>query len=246
MAAVLPGYASVARAAEALHLAPRSVRDLIYAGRLPSLRIGRLHYVRASDLDLERRRRLGLPLPQPQRARRRQPRPALARQPRPAAAPQPAATQHEPADTQHEPAVAQQGSAADMQQEPAASTEKENTPQHPERPRVDPELRRRRAVERVEVVRRWAQRHEPTTPRVPFAPVTLSEATTCAACGRALRANQRALDALEPGQRLCLTCGRRALMVWADQRRLEAAAARRMALDLGVAPPSDQSPRAAA
>jgi hypothetical protein len=95
------------------------------------------------------------------------------------------------------------------------------------------------------VVRRWAQRHEPTTPRVPFAPVTLSEATTCAACGRALRANQRALDALEPGQRLCLTCGRRALMVWADQRRLEAAAARRMALDLGVAPPSDQSPRAA-
>jgi hypothetical protein len=35
-------------------------------------------------------------------------------------------------------------------------------------------------------------------------------------------------------------------MVWADQRRLEAAAARRMAQDLGVAPPSDQSPRAAA
>ena len=238
MVAVLPGYASVARAAEALHLAPRSVRDLIYAGRLPSLRIGRLHYVRASDLDLERRRRLGLPLPQSQRARRRQPRPALARQPRPAAAPQPAATQHEPA-------VAQQGSAADMQQEPAASTEKEDTPQHPERPRVDPELRRQRAVERAEVVRRWVQRHEPTTPRVPFAPVTLSEPTTCAVCGRALRANQRALDALEPGQRLCLTCGRRALMVWADQRRLEAAAARRMALDLGVARPSDQSPRAA-
>ena len=76
--------------------------------------------------------------------------------------------------------------------------------------------------------------------------MTLSEPTTCAVCGRALRANQRALDALEPGQRLCLTCGRRALMVWADQRRLEAAAARRMALDLGVAPPSDQSPRAAA
>src|SRR5712691_2840410 len=63
VAAVLPGYASVARASEVLHLAPRSVRDLIYRGRLPSLRIGRLHYVRASDLELERRRRLGLRLP---------------------------------------------------------------------------------------------------------------------------------------------------------------------------------------
>src|SRR5437763_11573661 len=87
VAAVLPGYASVARAAEALHLAPRSVRDLIYAGRLPSLRIGRLHYVRASDLELERRRRLGLPLPQPQMSRR-QPRPARARQPRAVVAPE--------------------------------------------------------------------------------------------------------------------------------------------------------------
>src|ERR671928_1680663 len=70
VAAVLPGYATVARASEVLHLAPRSVRDLIYAGRLPSLRIGRLHYVRATDLELERRRRLGLPLPRRQRTPR--------------------------------------------------------------------------------------------------------------------------------------------------------------------------------
>jgi hypothetical protein len=81
-AAVLPGYASVGRASEVLHLAPRSVRDLIYAGRLPSLRVGRLHYIKAADLDLERRRRLGSPLP-----RRRSPSvpraPRELRQPRP-------------------------------------------------------------------------------------------------------------------------------------------------------------------
>ena len=181
-----------------MHLAPRSVRDLIYSGRLPSLRIGRLHYVRASDLELERRRRLGLRLPQRQRSRRRE-------------------------------------------QALVAATQ-----QRPERPHVDPELRRRRAAERADVVRRWAQRHQPNGPHVPFAPVTLTQPGTCAVCGRTLRANQRALDALDSAERLCLTCGRRALMVWADQRRLEAAAARRMAQDLGVAPPSDQSPRAAA
>src|SRR5207237_4518440 len=62
IAALLPGYANVARASEVLHLAPRSVRDLIYAGRLPSLRVGRLHFVRVSDLEIERRRRLGLPV----------------------------------------------------------------------------------------------------------------------------------------------------------------------------------------
>ena len=215
LAAVLPGYASVARAAETLHLAPRSVRDLIYAGRLPSLRIGRLHYVRATDLELERRRRLGLRLPQRQRTRRRVARPA-------------AATQLQvTADTQA----------------------------RPERPHIDPELRRQRAAKRADIVRRWAQRHEMTAPSLPFVAVSVAEPTTCAACGRALRAGQRAVDALEPGQHLCPTCGRRALMDWADRRRLEAAAARRMARDLGArqasdqrpraAPPSDRSPRAA-
>ncbi|HEX8968016.1 MAG TPA: helix-turn-helix domain-containing protein, partial [Chloroflexota bacterium] len=61
VASKLPGYASVARASEVLRLAPRSVRDLIYTGRLPSQRIGRLHYIHATDLEVERRRRLGLP-----------------------------------------------------------------------------------------------------------------------------------------------------------------------------------------
>jgi hypothetical protein len=70
---------TVGGAGEVLHLAPRSVRDLIYSGRLPSVRLGRLHFVSAADLELERRRRLGLALPQPRRARpRRLPSPAEA------------------------------------------------------------------------------------------------------------------------------------------------------------------------
>ena len=186
MAAVLPGYASVARAAEALHLAPRSVRDLIYAGRLPSSRVGRLHYVRASDLEAERRRRLGLPTPR--------------RAPRPVVRPRISAT-------------------------PERGTE---------RPPVDPALRRQRAAERAEVVRRWAERHAPSSPLVPFSPVITVDKVPCASCGREIRPNQRALEAREAGDRLCLTCGRRALMQWADRRRLEAAAARRLAQDLGA------------
>jgi hypothetical protein len=68
----VPGYLTVAGSSELLHLAPRSVRDLIYTGRLPSVRLGRRHYVSAVDVDMERRRRLGLPLPK-RRSARRQP-----------------------------------------------------------------------------------------------------------------------------------------------------------------------------
>ena len=49
--------------ADRLRLAPRSVRDLIYTGRLPSARLGRRHFLRIPDVEAERRRRLGLPLP---------------------------------------------------------------------------------------------------------------------------------------------------------------------------------------
>jgi hypothetical protein len=66
---VVPGFVTVGGAGEVLHLAPRSVRDLIYSGRLPSVRLGRLHFVSAADLELERRRRLGLALPPPRPAR---------------------------------------------------------------------------------------------------------------------------------------------------------------------------------
>jgi Arc/MetJ family transcription regulator len=36
---------------------------------------------------------------------------------------------------------------------------------------------------------------------------------------------------------LCVTCARRALLEWADRRRLEAAAARRLSQSLGEAEP---------
>src|ERR671938_207708 len=68
---VVPGFVTVQGAGEVLHLAPRSVRDLIYAGRLPSVRLGRLHFVSTADLEVERRRRLGLALPRPGAACRR-------------------------------------------------------------------------------------------------------------------------------------------------------------------------------
>jgi hypothetical protein len=183
--ASLPGYASVARASEVLHLAPRSVRDLIYSGRLPSLRIGRLHYLKVSDLDLERRRRLGLPPPRPRKPHVARPRAVSA-----------------------------------------------------ERPRVDPSARRRRAAERAAQVSRWAQRHPTAMPRVPFEVVSVTNAPeACEACGRTVRSGEMLRAAAVDG-RLCTTCGRRALLEWADQRRLEAVAARRMSEQLGARRPA--------
>jgi hypothetical protein len=73
--AALPGYIPVAGAATRLHLASRSVRDLIYGGRLPSTRLGRRHFLRVLDVEAERRRRLGLPLPQRMSGVRRTSRP---------------------------------------------------------------------------------------------------------------------------------------------------------------------------
>lgn len=179
----LPGYAAVAAVADVLHLAPRSVRDLIYSGRLPSVRVGRLHYVRATDLDIERRRRLGLRLPAPR-----------ARVPR-ARVVQPAAPRRQPA--------------------------------------VDSAGRRERAAQRAAMVSRWMQRHAFAQPRVPLAPAIADAAFACATCDRQVAAGARHLQATENGERLCLTCGRRALFDWADRRRLEAAAARRLAQELG-------------
>src|SRR5947199_2992735 len=71
----LPGYITVSAAAERLRLAPRSVRDLVYAGRLASARLGRRHFLRVPDVEAERRRRLGLPLPKPRAAHVPRPRP---------------------------------------------------------------------------------------------------------------------------------------------------------------------------
>jgi hypothetical protein len=186
VAATLPGYASVGRASEILHLAPRSVRDLIYTGRLPSLRVGRLHYIKSTDLELERRRRLGLPLP-----RRTSPRVHTRRHPARAAA-------------AHQ--------------------------------RVDPEVRRQRAAARAELVKHWAQRHEVFEPRVPAVVHAVITPVTCDACGREVRRGRYLELSPDPGQpavSLCTTCARRALLEWADRRRLEAAAARRLSESLG-------------
>lgn len=172
----------MARASEVLHLAPRTVRDLIYAGRLPSVRVGRLHYLRTSDVELERRRRLGLRLPA---RRQRPPRARVAATPRVA------------------------------------------------RVRVDPAVRRQRAAEREATVRQWAQRHAPEFPQVPFAASVADTPHACVICGRAIRAGARMIQPASTEDGLCLSCGRRALLDWADRRRLESAAARRMAQELG-------------
>ena len=193
VAAVLPGYTTVRESGRVLHLAPRSVRDLIYSGRLPSLRIGRLHYVRATDLELERRRRLGLRLPS------RTPRSPHMRPPR------------------------EQARPPRKQARPGA-----------ERGSSDPALRRERAAERAALVNRWAERHHPATPELPFAANVAAGPTACAICGRGIRAGVRVVQPTQDESPLCLTCGRRVLLDWADHRRLEAAAARRMAQELGV------------
>jgi hypothetical protein len=190
VAARLPGYASVGRASEVLHLAPRSVRDLIYGGRLPSLRVGRLHYIKAADLELERRRRLGLPL-KPRVAHPRHAGEAVPRQAR---------------------------------------------PRGPRQQSLDAELRRQRAAERAELVSRWAQRHGVVEPHVPARVLAVTTPLACDACGRAVRGGrvvELVGDVESARGRLCLTCGRRALLDWADRRRLEAAAARRLSQSLG-------------
>jgi hypothetical protein len=199
LAATLPGYASVLRASEVLHLAPRSVRDLIYAGRIPSLRIGRLHYIRAADLEQERRRRLGLPL-----ARRRR----------------------------------------------SSSTARRHQPGGPREPRnhsLDAALRRQRASEREELAVHWARRHGVSQPLMPAHVREVSEPFACESCGRKLRSGRYiafAMDSQAPSQ-LCLMCGRRALLEWADLRRQESSAARQMAHSLGAPEGNRVDPRPA-
>jgi hypothetical protein len=189
----------VARASGLLHLAPRSVRGLIYAGRLPSVRVGRQHFIRTADLEVERRRRLGLPLP-----RRRE----------------------------------------------AASAHRQRSPRphhtEPRNPSLDDAMRRQRAAERTEVVTRWAQRHGVLHPRVPARVLEVASPVECEACGRTVRHGRYVEfipdDSALTAARLCVTCGRRALLEWADHRRLEAAAARQLSHSLGEPeqPPAQQ------
>jgi hypothetical protein len=193
--AAIPGFLTVKGAAEPLGLAPRSVRGLIYAGRLPSVRLGRVHFLHVADVEAERRRRLGLPLPaRPARPRRE-------RRPRP----------------------------------PRAETDT------PRRQPADQSVRRQRAAERAESLERWLHAgHQAASPTVPFEVVTSETAATCDACGRSLPPNTRVVRAAAAPDRppavLCLICGRRAVLNWADERRREATAARRLAADVRFVP----------
>ena len=213
----VPGYASVGRAGEVLHLARRSVRDLIYAGRLPSLRLGRLHYIKAADLELERRRRLGLPLLS---APRRAARPLTPRPRRPRAAQaQPRADRSE---GQAQLPILGDGSSV----------------------RGRSELRRQRAAERAELASRWARRHSPSMARVPAHILVVTSPETCESCGREVRHGRIVEFTPEMEQaavRLCVGCGRRTLLDWADRRRQESTAGRRLSHSLGQpdAPASD-------
>jgi hypothetical protein len=150
--------------------------------------VGRLHFIKASDLELERRRRLGRPLSQ--------------RVPR-------TAKRH-----------------ADAR---AATT----------RPHADPALRRQRAAERAELVTRWVRRHGAAEPHVPAVVLGVTVPLSCEVCGREVRRGRIVELSPDSGQaraRLCVTCGRRALLDWADRRRQEAAAARRLSESLAQLP----------
>ncbi len=237
----LPGYVSVGRASEVLHLAPRSVRDLIYAGRLPSLRVGRLHYIKAADLDRERRRRLGLPLrSKPVRDRSPRPRSAAVRSSTTPVVDEAGASK---------PPIMSAGVLPGFE-DTTAPPPRTQAPRAASRRPTDIGLRRQRAAERAELATRWAQHHHLLEPRVPATVVAVTAPTLCESCGRQVRRGRVVSfvseSAPDAASTLCLTCARRALLAWADQRRLESAAARRLAHSLAQPEITPESPRAVA
>ncbi len=71
---------------------------------------------------------------------------------------------------------------------------------------------------------------------VPAVVSGVSTPVVCQACGRNVRQGrilELSLHESQPAEHLCLTCGRRALLEWADRRRREAIDARRLAQLLG-------------
>jgi hypothetical protein len=194
--APVPGFLTVTGAAEQLHLAPRSVRDLIYSGRLPSVRLGRVHFMSVADVELERRRRLGLPLP----PRRRRPRRERSHARTAPASPRPR----------------------------SASTQS---------------TRSQRAAERAALLERWlhSSHHADEQPALPFRIAHVADTVQCDVCQRPLQPGARSMelsDASLHAARLCLVCGRRAVLRWADERRRESIAARRLAADASVVEPA--------
>lgn len=205
--AALPGYVSVAGAAARLHLAPRSVRDLVYSGRLPSTRLGRRHFLRGLDVETERRRRLGLPLPHAQSGvRRRGPRPQQGERPTPRLA----------ADaTSQTPPTPATGTA------------------HSEARR---ERSQQRAAELERWLRSGHGAGTPSLPftTVDLLDETACDACRRPVRTGGRMVDAAATDG-RPAARLCLTCARRTLLAWSDSRRREAMAARHLAQALGPA-----------
>lgn len=202
----LPGYVTVSVAADRLQLAPRSVRDLVYTGRVPSARLGRRHFLRVPDVEAERRRRLGLPLPQPRSVarNRRAPRQQPGVQPTPLRV----------------------GGEAALRPRAANPTSSEAR-----RARAE-----QRAAQLERWLRSGHGPATPALPftTVDLGAAT-GACDAChrpvRAGGRMVDA---AASDGRPAARLCLTCARRTLLAWSDSRRREAIAARRLAQELGT------------
>jgi hypothetical protein len=99
-------------------------------------------------------------------------------------------------------------------------------------------------MERAALRERWLRSaRRATGPVLPFVLEATAEAETCSACGRTLPSGGRVVRTTSgdvgAAAGLCLTCARRALLGWADERRAEAAAARRLARELGQTTLSD-------
>jgi hypothetical protein len=204
--AELPGYVTVAGAADRLRLASRSVRDLIYTGRIPSARLGRRHFLKILDVEVERRRRLGLPLPSARPVARDR---RVVRQ-------QPSAL----------PTPQRFSSAATVRPRAARSVSSE----------ARRERAQQRTAQLERWLRSGHGSGTPGLPfTLVDLGVEPAACDACRrlvrAGGRMVDAS--AADGRPPA-RLCLTCARRTLLAWSDSRRREAVAARRLAHDLGT------------
>jgi len=201
----LPGYVTVAGAADRLRLAPRSVRDLIYTGRLPSARLGRRHFLKLTDVEAERRRRLGLPLP------RRRPVARHRQAPR------------RPSETQQPPRHVDDKSAVQASAARSATSEARR-----ERAR-----QREAALERW--MRSGHAGEAPRLPfKTVELEGESSRCDACQRPVRpGGRMMDAAENDAHSAARLCLTCARRTVLAWSDRRRREAVAARRLAQELG-------------
>jgi hypothetical protein len=229
---------SVGGAAELLHLAPRTVRGLIYAGRLASVRLGRRHYLRSTDLDRERRRRLGQPLRLTPRHRRARVQKPVVLAPTPVLANAAPVSQSATVLTDAEPGSVPATVLGDA--EPASAPAR-GVPGHRRVPSAEAlQARRERAAERAALRARWLRTSQHRVdPGLPFEVDTAAQAATCQACGRSLSIGARVVRLADPAgsvAQLCRTCGRQAILTWSDQRRAEATAARQLAHDLGDRP----------